>query len=133
MTDLFREVEEDLRREQFSRLWEKYGIYVIGTAVAIVLIVAAIVGWRAWSHSKAVEASAQYEALVAEIAEADPEKSAAAFANSRMVQVVAMRCLRGLRRRTGSLLRVTAMARLPPMKRSPTTAPPLRSCAAWPP
>ena len=80
MTDLFREVEEDLRREQFSKLWEKYGIYVIGTAVAIVLIVAAFVGWRAWSHSKAVEASAQYEALVAEIAEANPAESAAAFA-----------------------------------------------------
>ncbi|MBX3505923.1 MAG: tetratricopeptide repeat protein [Parvibaculum sp.] len=80
MTDLFREVEEDLRREQFSKLWEKYGLYVIGLAVAIVLVVAAIVGWRAWTHSRAVEASARYEALVAEMAEAAPADSAAAFA-----------------------------------------------------
>ncbi|MFN4355735.1 tetratricopeptide repeat protein [Parvibaculum sp.] len=79
MTDLFREVEEDLRREQFSKLWEKYGIYVIGAAVSIVLIVAAIVGWRAWSHSKTVEASAAYEALVVEMANMDPAESAAAF------------------------------------------------------
>lgn len=80
MTDLFREVEEDLRREQFSKLWEKYGLYVIGLAVAIVLVVAAIVGWRAWTHSRAVEASARYETLVAEMAEAAPAESAAAFA-----------------------------------------------------
>lgn len=80
MTDLFREVEEDLRREQFSKLWEKYGIYVIGAAVSIVLIVAAIVGWRAWTQSKAVEASARYEALVVEMANMAPAESAAAFA-----------------------------------------------------
>lgn len=80
MTDLFREVEEDLRREQFSKLWEKYGIYVIGAAVSIVLIVAAVVGWRAWSHSKTVEASAAYEALVVEMANMPPGESAAAFA-----------------------------------------------------
>lgn len=80
MTDLFREVEEDLRREQFSKLWEKYGIYVIGAAVSIVLIVAAVVGWRAWSHSKTVEASAAYEALVVEMANMPPSESAVAFA-----------------------------------------------------
>jgi hypothetical protein len=80
VTDLFREVEEDLRREQFSKLWEKYGLYVIGLAVAIVLVVAAIVGWRAWTHSRAIEASARYEALVAEMADAAPAESAAAFA-----------------------------------------------------
>ncbi|MBX3508530.1 MAG: tetratricopeptide repeat protein [Parvibaculum sp.] len=80
MTDLFREVEEDLRREQFSKLWEKYGIYVIGAAVSIVLIVAAVVGWRAWTHSKTVESSAAYEALVVEMANMPPAESAAAFA-----------------------------------------------------
>ncbi len=82
MTDLFREVEEDLRREQFSKLWEKYGIYVIGLAVAIVLVVAAVVGWRAWSHASRVEASARYDELVAELEEgAAPEEAAAAFDN----------------------------------------------------
>ena len=44
MTDLFREVEEDLRREQFSKLWEKYGAWVIGLAVGIVVLTAAFVG-----------------------------------------------------------------------------------------
>lgn len=80
MTDLFREVEEDLRREQFSKLWKKYGIWVIGLAVAIVVVTAAFVGWRAWVHSSQVEDSAVYAATVKETAQAAPAEAAAAFA-----------------------------------------------------
>ena len=36
MSDIFREVDEDLRREQFKRLWDRYGRYVLGLAVLIV-------------------------------------------------------------------------------------------------
>ena len=28
MSDIFREVDEDLRREQFKRLWDRFGAYV---------------------------------------------------------------------------------------------------------
>ena len=80
MTDLFREVEEDLRREQFSNLWEKYSTVVIGLAVAVVLIAAAIVGWRAWSHSQRAEASIRLGEVVKEAEKASPEEAAAAFA-----------------------------------------------------
>lgn len=80
MTDLFREVEEDLRREQFSKLWEKYGAWVLGLAVAIVLATAAVVGWRAWVHSAQVADSAAYDAAVKETAEAAPAEAAEAFA-----------------------------------------------------
>ena len=80
MTDLFREVEEDLRREQFSKLWEKYGTWVIGLAVAIVLVAAAVVGWRAWVHSEQVEDSAAYNAVVKETADAAPAEAAEAYA-----------------------------------------------------
>ncbi|ABS65093.1 conserved hypothetical protein [Parvibaculum lavamentivorans DS-1] len=80
MTDLFREVEEDLRREQFSKLWDKYGAWLIGAVVALVLVVAAIVGWRAWSHSQRVEASARFEETVIKAQDAAPAEAAAAFA-----------------------------------------------------
>lgn len=65
MSDIFREVEQDLRREQVSRLWEKYGIYVIGLAVAIVVGAAAVVGWREWSKSVNEAASDRYDEVVA--------------------------------------------------------------------
>ena len=45
MSDIFREVDEDLRREQYKRLWDRFGGYVIGLAV---LIVVAVGGYKAW-------------------------------------------------------------------------------------
>lgn len=81
MTDLFREVEEDLRREHFNKLWQKYGVYVLGLALAIVILAGGIAGWRAWTHSARVEASARFEELLAEAEKAEtPQAAAAAFA-----------------------------------------------------
>lgn len=79
MTDLFREVEEDLRREQYSRLWDKYGLYIIGAAAGIVLIAAAIIGWRAWSHAQKVEASARFDEVARQAERAQPDEAAALF------------------------------------------------------
>lgn len=62
-TDSFiREVEEELRRERFARLWEHYGTYII---VAAVLLVAAVGGYKYWEYdrsSRAEAAGARYEA-----------------------------------------------------------------------
>lgn len=79
MTDLFREIEEDIRRDQLNKLWEKYGIYLVGLAVGIVLVAAAIVGWRAWERSKNAAASATYSELVTKAEGEKPAEAAAAF------------------------------------------------------
>lgn len=79
MTDLFREIEEDIRRDQLNKLWEKYGIYLVGLAVGIVLVAAAIVGWRAWERSKSAAASATYSELVTKAEGEKPAEAAAAF------------------------------------------------------
>jgi len=47
MSDIFREVDEDLRHEQYKRLWDRFGTYVIGLAI---LIVVATAGWRLWEY-----------------------------------------------------------------------------------
>ena len=49
MSDIFREVDEDVRKDVYTRLWTAYGRYVIGGAVGIVLITAAWQGWSSWS------------------------------------------------------------------------------------
>ena len=79
MTDLFSEIEQDLRREQVSKLWEKYGIYVVGLAVGIVVAAAIVVGWRAWRTSQAEASSAKYDAVMALAATQKPEEAAAAL------------------------------------------------------
>ena len=55
MSDIFREVDEDIRREQAKRLWDRFAPYVIGAAV---LIVAATAGYRGWEYFQERQAQA---------------------------------------------------------------------------
>ena len=45
---LFREIEEDLRHERWTKLWKRYGTYAAGAVLALVLSVAGYQGWRAY-------------------------------------------------------------------------------------
>jgi hypothetical protein len=54
MSDILREVDEELRRERYQKLWERYGIYLVGAALVLVLAVA---GWRGWEWYQAREAA----------------------------------------------------------------------------
>lgn len=45
MSDIFREIEDELRRDNLVKLWHRYGRYVI---VAVVVIFAAGAGFAAW-------------------------------------------------------------------------------------
>lgn len=47
---LMREVDEDVRRDKFDEAWKKYRVLILGTAVSIVLVVAANSIWK--SHVK---------------------------------------------------------------------------------
>ncbi len=64
MSDIFNEVDEEVRREQLKKLWERYGNLIIGLAI---LVVAAVAGWRGyeyWQARKAAEAGASYESAL---------------------------------------------------------------------
>ncbi len=65
---LFREIEEEMRRERLKKLWERYGVYVLGAAVAIVVAVAGYRGWVYWYAKQAAEAGERFyqAALLAE-------------------------------------------------------------------
>jgi hypothetical protein len=45
VSDIFQEVEEDVRRERYEKLWKQYGNYIVALAV---LIVAAVAAWQVW-------------------------------------------------------------------------------------
>lgn len=62
--NIFREVDEELRRERLNKYWDKYGSWVIGAAVGFVLIVAGSLQWQNWQTSKRQAAGDQFiEAL----------------------------------------------------------------------
>jgi len=62
MSDIFREVDEEVRRDQALEFWKKYQNLIIGAAL---LIVAGTAGWRVYDHFRqraAEEAGARFEA-----------------------------------------------------------------------
>jgi hypothetical protein len=67
-TDLVREVDEELRKEQFEKLWKKYRGAILTAAVSIVVIVAGYKGWQSYRASQAASAGAQFEAATGLIA-----------------------------------------------------------------
>jgi hypothetical protein len=60
VADIFHEVEEDLRRDQAAAIWKKYGNYIIGAALLLVLAVAAQWGWTKYATNRQLQASADF-------------------------------------------------------------------------
>jgi len=81
VSDIFHEVDEEVRREQLKKLWDRYGNYVAAAAVLLVLAVAA---WRAymwWEAKKAAETGAAFEAAITLAESGKRSEAEAAFAD----------------------------------------------------
>jgi hypothetical protein len=77
VSELFDEVDEEVRREQLKKLWERYSIFIIAAAI---LVVAAVGGWRGYEYleaQKAAEAGAAFDAAI-ELAEQNKSTEAEA-------------------------------------------------------
>lgn len=77
MSDLFNEVDEEVRREQLKKLWDKYSLLIIAGAI---LIIAAVGGWRGYQYvegKKAAEAGAAFD-KASELSEANKHAEAEA-------------------------------------------------------
>ena len=81
MSELFNEVDEEVRRDQLKKLWDRYSLYIIAL---MILIIAGVGGWRGYQYveaQKAAEAGAAFDKAV-ELAEANKHAEAeAAFAD----------------------------------------------------
>ncbi|MEE8499267.1 MAG: tetratricopeptide repeat protein [Kiloniellales bacterium] len=62
MADIFKEVDEDLRRDNLEKLWKKYGFQFMGLAAAVVLGVAGVQGWQAYDLDQRSKLSDRYGA-----------------------------------------------------------------------
>ena len=76
MTDIFREVEEDVRRERIEKLWKAYGSYVI---VLLVLLFAGIGGWQLWQRHEDQERAKVAAQFIAAQRISNPQSAAGAF------------------------------------------------------
>ncbi len=80
MTDIFNEIEEDLRRDRFRRLWDRFGIYFILLVVAIIAAAAAWSGYRYWSLKQTEASGARFEVANQFLAEGNVNEAETAFA-----------------------------------------------------
>jgi len=78
MSDIFQEVEEDVRRERYEQLWKKYGNYVIAAAGVLVLAVGGYQAWTTYDTNERQAVSDEYQAAQT-IAPTDTAKAEAQF------------------------------------------------------
>lgn len=62
--NIFREVDDELRSDRMRNLWRRFGPYVIGAAIAVVLLVAVNEGWTWWQKSNSARASDEFYAAL---------------------------------------------------------------------
>jgi hypothetical protein len=60
VSELFDEVDEEVRREQLKKLWDQYSLYIVAMAL---LIIAAVGGWRGYEYLEAKKAAEAGEAF----------------------------------------------------------------------
>jgi hypothetical protein len=100
VSELFDEVDEDVRRDQLKKLWDQYSIYIVAAAL---LIIASVGGWRGYQYleaKKAAEAGAAFDKAV-ELSDANKHSEAeAAFADLAAKAPAGYRVLARLRTAT---------------------------------
>jgi len=79
MTDIFREVDEEVRAEKLAAFWRRFGSLVLAVAA---LIVIGVGGWRYYLYRQASEAAAQSARFEAALQAARPQNGQVAPAKN---------------------------------------------------
>ncbi len=61
---LFREVDEEVRQEQFKKMWTQYGNLIIALCFVLIAAVAAFKGWQYWQVKQAQSAGESFFSAV---------------------------------------------------------------------
>jgi hypothetical protein len=76
--DIFREIEEELKQEDYLRLWKRHGNKILVGVAIVLLVVGGFYGWRQYQAQKRLEASDRY-AQAQTLAATDKREDAAAL------------------------------------------------------
>lgn len=77
---LFREVDEEVRRDQFAKLWQRYGSYVVAVSLLVILAVAGIKGWQYWQTRQAEAGGAAYQQALNQLEQGKAAEAQLSFA-----------------------------------------------------
>ena len=80
MSEIFREIEEELRRDNLLKLWKQYGKYVVAAVVLALVVAGSIVAWRNHQLTQRQAQSVRYEAALALLRQGKDAEAAKMFA-----------------------------------------------------
>jgi hypothetical protein len=80
VADIFQEVDEEVRRDQLKKLWERYGTHIVAACVLAIIGVGAWRGYTWWEAKKAAESGAAFEQAIVLAETGKPQDAEAAFA-----------------------------------------------------
>jgi len=80
VSDIFREIDEELRRDNLLKLWQRYGKHVIAVVVVLLVIAGGIAAWRDHQESERRAQGARYTAALALARDGKDAEAAKRFA-----------------------------------------------------
>jgi hypothetical protein len=80
VSDIFREIDEELRRDNLKKLWSRYGRYIVGLAVLVLVAAGAIVAWRDHQLSERRAQSMRYSSALSLVRDGKDGEAAKVFA-----------------------------------------------------
>lgn len=81
MSDIFTEIDEDLKRERALKLWKQYGNYAIVGVLVIIAGTAGYVAWQDYSRKQAETAAGRYVAALDEAKSGNAAQAGQALAD----------------------------------------------------
>ena len=79
MSDIFREVDEDLRQEHYAKLWSRFGKYLIGAVVLVVVVAAIVIAWQNVTEGRRQAEGESFASALELAREGATEQAATAF------------------------------------------------------
>jgi len=80
VSDIFREIDEELRRDNLLKLWSRYGRYIVVLVVLVLLVAGGIVAWRDHQLSERRAQSMRYSSALSLVREGKDAEAAKVFA-----------------------------------------------------
>ncbi len=81
MSDIFREIDEELRRDNWLKLWARYGRYVIAGVVGLLVIAGGVAAWLEHQASERRAQSVRYSSALGLGRDGKPAEAAQVFAS----------------------------------------------------
>ena len=79
VSDIFREIDEELRRDNLLKLWQRYGKYLIAVVVVVLVVAGGIVAWHDYRASERRAQAARYATALGFVRDGKEAEAVSAF------------------------------------------------------